>query len=154
MDNSFAVILRDKNYIVVTHDESLNIDTDIKKMDFVVSEFEVINMDIELIESIKSVDEAKANSELKLIQWCNNQFIIFLKDESFIKMETGSHKPMTLESKSEFAIKELKKLGKNPDLFSHIGDESELKIKTNLLLASWVIGAILIVTLVYVFFIK
>ena len=154
MNNRFAVVLKDRNYIAVTPDESLNLDSYEKKMAFVISELKQAKIGADLIESIRDLDEVKKDPNLEPIKWCNNEFLIFLKNQSYIAIETGSYKPMTLEDKMEFAIGHLKKSGMNPDHFDHIGDQNELKSKTNVMLISWAITAVIVAVIIFTVFKK
>lgn len=144
MINEFIVVLKDSRYIPITTESNQPLMED-EKMNFVVSEFNKAKLDLNLIDYISDVESVKNNSSLERVVWVKNKFIIFLKDERFIKIEVESLNAMTLEEKMEYAVEHLKMTGVNVDKISHIGDENELQSKTNATLFAWGITAILII---------
>lgn len=130
MINEFIVVLKDSRYIPITTESNQPLMED-EKMNFV--------------DYISDVESVKNNSSLERVVWVKNKFIIFLKDERFIKIEVESLNAMTLEEKMEYAVEHLKMTGVNVDKISHIGDENELQSKTNATLFAWGITAILII---------
>ena len=152
MNNNFAVVLKDGNYIAVTPDQSLVLDTYEKRMEFVISELRQVKIGEHLIDSIDELNVVEKNPNLNLIKWFKNDFLIFLKNQSYITIEAESYKPMTLEEKMEFSINHLKSTGINPDNFDHIGDPLELQSKTNIMLISWILIAVVFAAAFFILF--
>ena len=151
MINEFVVVLKDSRYITITT-ESEQLLTEDEKMDFVLTEFDKSKIDSTLIDYLSNIESVKVNSSLEPVVWLNNEFLIFLKDESYISIETTSLNTMTLENKMAFAVEHLKSTGVNTDKISHIGDKEELQSKTNAMLFSWVItGAVIVSIFMFIF---
>lgn len=146
MINEFVVVLKDSRYISITT-ESEQVLTEDEKMNFVLAEFNKSKIDLTLIDYLSDLESVKNNSSLEPVIWTNNEFLIFLKDESYISIETTSLNTMTLEDKMGFAVEHLKSTGVNTDKISHIGDKEELQSKTNAMLFSWIITGIVIVSI-------
>ncbi|XNS83230.1 hypothetical protein AB6D09_024310 (plasmid) [Vibrio cyclitrophicus] len=152
MNNDFAVILENGYYITVTPEQSNTLMSDDEKLTFAIDSFRKLKIEQSLIKSIESLDTVKNTPGLEKLEWKNNKFLIFLKDQEYISIETESYKLMSLEDKLEFANEHLKSSGINPDQLDHIGDESELQAKTQALLLSWVFGGLLLAGVLYFIF--
>jgi len=152
MTNHFAIILNDNQFIPVTPDEHVKFGSDEDKLNYSLPFLNDQGIEQGFIKKISTIEDAENNVNYKKIQWHDNEFIIFLKDESFIKIEVQSFKPLTLDNKMEYAITYLKNTGNNPDKFSHIGNEEELDSKTKSLLFSWVLSGIFILGFLFFIF--
>ncbi|CAK1691273.1 conserved hypothetical protein [Vibrio crassostreae] len=123
-----------------------------EKLTFVIDSFRKLKIEQSLIKSIESLDTVKNTPGLEKLEWKNNKFLIFLKNQEYISIETESYKLMSLEDKLEFANEHLNSSGINPDQLDYIGDESELQSKTQALLLSWALGGLLLAGVFYFIF--
>ncbi|MEZ8518254.1 hypothetical protein AB6D50_22390, partial [Vibrio cyclitrophicus] len=101
MNNDFAVILENGYYITVTPEQSNTLMSDDEKLTFAIDSFRKLKIEQSLIKSIESLDTVKNTPGLEKLEWKNNKFLIFLKDQEYISIETESYKLMSLEDKLE-----------------------------------------------------
>jgi hypothetical protein len=152
MSNRFAIILNDNQYIEVTPESAVQFKNNEEKLDFARPFLKELGIEDDFIKKLSTIQDAENSGNYKKIQWYDNRFVIFLKDESFIKVEMQSFKPYSLEDKMEYAITHLKSVGCNPDKFSHIGTEKELDEKTKSLLFGWVLSGVFLLGFLYLIF--
>ena len=151
MSQQFAVVLKDKRYLIHTIESEEEL-TNESKMELAVEEFKKAIFDPSVIDFISDLETIKNDKNYIPVSFIKNNFVIFLKDDPAIIIETDHLKEMTLEEKMNFAIQDLKKSGINPDKISHIGDKEELNIKIKSTSLGLIVTLILALGALYVLF--